>query len=102
MYQQSAAHRTLNLIKGKWKLSVLMLIGREGPKRFGELLNCFPGVSHKSLAQQLSALTSDRLLIRTAYTCVPPKVVYTLSDRGMSLLEVIYEMERWGHQHDNT
>jgi len=72
---------TLRIISGKWKPLILFFL-RDGPKRYGELKRLIPGVSDKVLIQQLKDLEADRVLARTDYKEVPPRVDY--ADRARS------------------
>lgn len=82
----SGLNATLRIISGKWKPLVLFFL-RNGPKRYGELKRLIPGVSDKVLIQQLKDLEADRVLVRTDYKEVPPRVDYSLTPLGRSLAE---------------
>ncbi|PLR33616.1 transcriptional regulator [Chimaeribacter californicus] len=86
---------TLRIISGKWKPLVLFFL-RSGPKRYGELKRSINGVSHKVLIQQLKDLEADRVLARTDYQEVPPRVDYALTPLGRSLAEAIIPLCTWG------
>ncbi|WP_053146874.1 helix-turn-helix domain-containing protein [Pseudomonas sp. P97.38] len=86
---------TLRIISGKWKPLVLFFL-REGPKRYGELKRLIPAVSDKVLIQQLKDLEADRVLARTDYKEVPPRVDYALTPLGRSLAEAIIPLCTWG------
>jgi DNA-binding HxlR family transcriptional regulator len=86
---------TLRVISGKWKPLVLFFL-RGGPKRYGELKRLIPGVSDKVLIQSLKDLEADRVLVRTDYKEVPPRVDYTLSPLGRSLADAIVPLCTWG------
>jgi DNA-binding HxlR family transcriptional regulator len=83
---------------GKWKPLVLFFL-RNGPKRYGELKRLIPGVSDKVLIQQLKDLEADRVLARTDYKEVPPRVDYALTPLGCSLAEAIIPLCTWGTEH---
>jgi DNA-binding HxlR family transcriptional regulator len=85
----------LRIISGKWKPLILyFLLG--GPKRYGELKQTIKGVSDKVLIQQLKELEVDRVLVRTDYKEVPPRVDYTLTPLGRSLADAIVPLCTWG------
>lgn len=86
---------TLRIISGKWKPLILFFL-RDGPKRYGELKRLIQGVSDKVLIQQLKDLEADRVLARTDYQEVPPRVDYTLTPLGRSLAEAIIPLCSWG------
>lgn len=90
--------RTLKVLDGKWTT----LIVREllsGPKRFGDLRTALGSPSAKTLTDRLRVLEHQRILTRTVYAEVPPRVVYQLTEEGESLSEVLYAMLRWGEAH---
>ena len=86
---------TLRIISGRWKPLVLFFL-RDSPKRYGELKRLVQGVSDKVLIQQLKDLEADRVLVRTDYKEVPPRVDYALSPLGRSLAEAIVPLCTWG------
>lgn len=88
---------TLRVISGRWKPLVLFFL-RDGPKRYGELKRLVQGVSDKVLIQQLKDLEADRVLVRTDYKEVPPRVDYALTPLGCSLAEAIIPLCTWGTQ----
>ena len=89
---------TLRIISGKWKPLVLFFL-RDGPKRYGELKRLIQGVSDKVLIQQLKDLEADRVLARTDYKEVPPRVDYALTPLGRSLADAIVPLCTWGTEH---
>ena len=88
---------TLRIIAGKWKPMILYFL-LDGPKRYGALKRTIEGVSHKVLIQQLKELEVDRVLVRTDYKEVPPRVDYALTPLGRSLAVAIVPLCTWGTQ----
>src|SRR6201996_8999071 len=88
---------TLSIIAGKWKPLILYFL-LDGPKRYGELKRTVQGVSDKVLIQQLKELEADRVLSRTDYKEVPPRVDYALTPFGRSLADAIVPLCTWGTQ----
>lgn len=86
---------TLRVISGKWKPLILFFL-RDGSKRYSELKRLIPDVSNKVLIQQLKDLEADRVLTRTDYKEVPPRVDYTLTPLGLGLAEAIVPLCTWG------
>ena len=86
---------TLTLIGDKWKVLILRDL-LTGTKRFGELKRSLGGVSQKVLTAQLRAMEESGLVERKVYAEVPPRVLYSLTDVGRSLLPVIDAMADWG------
>ncbi|MBV9531109.1 MAG: helix-turn-helix transcriptional regulator [Bradyrhizobium sp.] len=93
-----AVEATLDLINGKWK-GVILFHLQQGTQRFGELRKLMPGITQRMLTKQLRALEDDRLIIRTVYAEVPPRVEYSLSEIGKSLRPVIETLKAWGEKH---
>lgn len=87
----------LELIGGKWKPIILYCLRTE-TRRFGEIAARIPTISRKVLTEQLKELEIDNLIIRTQYKEIPPRVEYSLSERGKSMETVLKEMEKWGNE----
>lgn len=91
---------TIDLIGGKWKVLLIWHLSN-GAIRFNEFNRIFPNVSAKILAQQLKDLEKNGIVHRDVYPQVPPKVEYTLTDLGRSMIPILQEMNRWGTSHIN-
>lgn len=89
---------TLLIIGDKWKVLILRDL-MEGTKRFGELKKSIGKVSQKVLTAQLRDMEEKKLLTRTVYAEVPPRVEYTLTDIGYSLKPILDAMSDWGKQY---
>ena len=87
---------TLSIIGGKWKMLVLWHLGREGTKRFGELKNLMPGITQRMLVNQLRELEDHLIVHREVYPVVPPKVEYSLTEQGRTLMPILDAMYEWG------
>lgn len=87
---------TLAMIGAKWKMLILWRLGKEGTKRFTELKDRLPGITQKILTNQLRDLEDDHLVHREIYPEVPPKVEYSLTDHGKSILPILEAMYEWG------
>lgn len=90
---------TLSLINGKYKPIILYCLMEYEPVRFNEMQRYLGKVSDKTLSQHLKELEADDLIVRTAYNQIPPKVEYTLSEKGHSLMEVLDNLCTWGMEH---
>lgn len=95
---QAALQTTLDVLSGRWKLSVIGALRLES-KRFGELQRAVPGIGPKMLAHTLLELETQGLVRRTVHDTRPVTVEYALTDYGRSLLGVIGEMVAWGRRH---
>ncbi len=79
----------------KWSLLVLLVINSEGVVRFNELGRLIPDISTRVLSSTLRTLEADGLIIRKVYAQVPPKVEYSLTDTGKSLIPLIRQLTEW-------
>src|SRR5262247_4185508 len=88
----------LTSICSKWGLLILYELSRGG-KRHGELRRAIGGVSQKMLTQTLRTLERDRLVQRTIYPIVPPRVDYALTPFGKTLMQPLSALYRWTERH---
>lgn len=94
---------TLDLVRGKWKPLLLYHLSGPRPQRFGELLRLLGGhVTQHTLTQQLRELAHDGLVLRVVYAEVPPRVDYSLTEKGRSLRALMDQIYNWGEQHSAT
>ena len=89
---------TMSLISGKHKMVILYCLMEYKVVRFNELKRYLKNISDKTLSTNLKELESDRLIIRTEYPQIPPKVEYRLSERGKSLMAVLDQLCTWGEE----
>ena len=87
----------MDVIGGKWKPMILFFIYK-GVNRFGKLSGLLEGVSKRTLTKQLRDLESDGVLDRKVFAEVPPRVEYSLTEKGHSLLPVIKVLYEWGER----
>ncbi|MGI9534860.1 MAG: winged helix-turn-helix transcriptional regulator [Thermodesulfobacteriota bacterium] len=89
---------TLSIICGKWKFRILYrLVG--GPKRFNELQRDLKNIAPRTLTNQLRELESCQIVVRKEYPQIPPKVEYSLSDTGQTLIPVLQKLGSWGSKY---
>lgn len=86
---------TLDLVGGKYKALILWHLSG-GTLRFSELRNRIPKATPKMLTQQLRELEADDLVHREVYPVIPPKVEYSLTATGRSLMPILVAMRDWG------
>ena len=86
------------VLGGKWKLEILYYIAFYDIHRFGALRRQLGDITESSLTKQLRELEADGFLIRHDYKEIPPRVEYTLSELGMSFIDVIRYMKQWGER----
>ena len=95
-FEDTGFSYTMSLISGKHKMVILYCLMEFGVVRFNELRRYLKKVSDKTLSNNLKELETDRLIIRKEYPQIPPKVEYSLSDRGRSLMAVLDQLCVWG------
>lgn len=94
----SPVNTTLQVIGGKWKPVILWnLTTRE--YRFGDLLKSVTGITQKMLTSQLRELEADHVVHRKVYPVIPPKVEYSITPYGKTLIPVLKSMAAWGEKH---
>ena len=89
---------TLSLISGKYKPVILYCLMEYEPVRFNEMQRYLKKVADKTLSRSLKELEADGLISRKAYPEIPPKVEYTLTERGHSLMKVLDKLCDWGNE----
>ncbi len=98
---QCSMELTLDLIGGKWKSLILWYLG-DNTLRFSELKRIIPQITPKMLTQQLRELEESGLVSRFIYTQIPPKVEYSLTPAGKSLIPILATMCQWGLSYANA
>ena len=87
---------TLDVIGGKWKPIILYYIGENKVIRYGDLRRCIPSISERMLTRQLRELENDDLIHREVYKEVPPRVEYSLTEIGDTIMPIMYQLKEWG------
>ena len=87
---------TLSLISGKWKMVILYLLAEHEIIRYNELQRKIGSITYKMLSSQLKELEMSGLINRKEYPMIPPKVEYSLTKRGQSLIPILDSMCYWG------
>ena len=93
--------QVLNRIADKWTVLVVGSLAQD-TKRFSELKKEITGISQKMLTQTLRGMQRDGLITRKVYPTVPPKVEYTLTELGMSLISMISDIRDWAEGNIET
>ena len=86
----------------KWALLVILVLGENGPIRYNELGRKIPDISSRVLSNTLRTLEADGLVLRTFYQEVPPRVEYSLTDTGRSLVPIIIKLTEWAQKNMKT
>ena len=88
--------KVINIVGGKWKITILCVIDRDEVVRYGDLRRSIYGITNTMLAQSLKDMESDGLVIRKQYDEMPVRVEYSLSEKAKSLIPILLELKRWG------
>jgi len=90
-------HNVMRVLGGRWKIALLYFIHQQH-NRFSLLQKKMPFITTKMLSQQLKELEQDELVIRKIYAEMPPRVEYSLTKKGKSLLPVLEDLYNWGEK----
>ena len=97
--EETGFNYTMSLIQGKYKMFILYALMGFKVVRFNELKKYIKTISYKTLSSTLKELESDGLVHREEYPQIPPKVEYSLTERGKSLIPILDSMCEWGDKH---
>ena len=86
------------VITNNWKLHIIFYLA-SGPKRFGELLYHNPGITQRTLSNNLRQLLDDGMLIKKVYPEVPPRTEYSLTPIGEEFIPVLESLVNWGFKY---
>ncbi len=87
--------RCMKVIGGKWKIIILYAV-QNGANRFGLLQKTIPDISKQMLTTQLRELEKDKIISRTIFPEIPPRVEYGITPLGKTLFPIIEAMDKWG------
>lgn len=90
---------TMSLIQGKYKMFILYTLMEFDVVRFNEMQKYIGSITYKTLSSTLKKLEADGLIHREEYPQIPPKVEYSLTERGKSLIPILDQMCDWGEKH---
>lgn len=91
----------LIMLQGKWKNQILYQLCINEKIRFGELKKNIEGITNTMLTSTLKELERDGLVHRKQFNEIPPHVEYSLTEKGLDLFPIFYEMVNWGFAHEN-
>ena len=97
-FEDTGFSYTLSLISGKHKMVILYCLMEFETVRFNEMKRYLKKISDKTLSVNLKELEQDGLVKRTEYPQIPPRVEYTLTERGRSLMRVLDQLCIWGEE----
>lgn len=96
-YFNNPVELSLDIIGSKWKMPILWRL-KDKPWRYSELKKSIGKITHKMLAQQLRELEEDGLISRKVFASVPPKVEYSITDKGRTTIPIIESLRNWGEE----
>jgi len=89
---------TMSIIGGKWTLVLIYLLSVHKILRYGELRKLLPKITHKMLSSRLKELEKEKIILRKEYPQIPPKVEYSLTEKGRSLIPLLNALCKWGSE----
>ena len=96
------AERATYFLGGKWKIRILFNLFFKKKVRFGELKKILSKITQQMLSKQLKELELDGLINRKVFQVVPPKVEYSLTDFGTSVIPVLRSLDEWNRRNSRT
>ncbi|UEG53664.1 helix-turn-helix transcriptional regulator [Mucilaginibacter daejeonensis] len=97
--QIMAVHDAMDVLNGKWKISIISSICYYNKRRFSDILNDVEGISNKMLSKELKELEMNKLIVRTVHNTQPVTVDYNLTQYGKTLQTIIDHLAEWGLEH---
>lgn len=97
-FEDTGFSYTMSIISGKHKMVILYCLMEFEVVRFNELKRYLKTISDKTLSSNLKELEKDHLIVRNEYPQIPPKVEYSLSERGRSLMKILDQLCVWGEE----
>jgi DNA-binding HxlR family transcriptional regulator len=91
----------VKVLGNKWTALILRDLS-EGPRRFTELERSLEGISPRSLSQRLEELVQHKIITKKSFSEMPPRVEYTLTEKGRDFIPVLKQMADWGTKHPSA
>lgn len=98
-YGKCAIYYTMSVMEGKWKWVILWKIYQAECIRYNKLRDSLLPIAHRTLSNQLKELETSGLIFREQYNEIPPRVEYSLTEEGMTLIPILELMSKWGEKH---
>ncbi|WP_130735463.1 helix-turn-helix domain-containing protein [Flavobacterium sp. J27] len=97
--EMRAVQDSMDVLSGKWKISIISSICFYNKRRFSDILNDIDGISNRMLSKELKELEINKLIIRTVLDTQPVTVQYQLTEHGLTLRTIINNLTDWGIAH---
>jgi DNA-binding HxlR family transcriptional regulator len=101
-YGSCSMYYTMSVFEGKWKWIILWELYKAEVIRYNKLKDKLQPIAHKTLSKQLKEMESNNLIHREQYNEVPPKVEYSLTEEGKTLIPILIRMFQWGERHNKN
>ena len=96
------AERAIYFLGGKWKIRILFTLFQNKTVRFNELKKVLKTITQQMLSKQLKELETDGIVIRKVHQVVPPKVEYSLTEFGLSVIPILKSFSDWNKRNTRT
>jgi DNA-binding HxlR family transcriptional regulator len=90
----------INIIAKKWAILIISIIGHHEKIRFNDIMQRLDGISPRTLSDVLKELQKENLISREAFSEIPPRVEYSLTDDGKKLCDAVLPLIRWAEERD--
>lgn len=100
-FSKCSLTRSMGVIGNKWK-PIIVYVLQKRKVRFGQLDAYIPFITRKVLAEQLKELEDDGLVIREAFSELPPRVEYSLTEKGLALLPILNSIVIWNEKYETV
>lgn len=97
--EECPVRRALFLLSGKWRTHIIYELCKNRVMRFGELKKSLRGITNSMLSAALRELEDNEIVHREQFASIPPKVEYSLTEKGKALLPVFTELAKWSENH---
>lgn len=97
--EMMAVQDSMDVLSGKWKISIISSVCYYNKRRFSDILNDVSGISNKMLSKELKELERNKLVRRIVLDTQPIAVQYELTEHGLSLKTIIKNLTEWGMAH---
>lgn len=87
---------SLDVFGGKWKSRIICTLALNTRMRYSELRNELGNITDTMLANSLKELQADGMVLRAQFNEIPPRVEYTLTEKGLSVIPLLFEINEWG------
>jgi DNA-binding HxlR family transcriptional regulator len=97
--EMRAVQDSMDVLNGKWKISIISSLCCYNTRRFSDILNDIEGISNRMLSKELKELEINKLVKRTILDTQPITVQYELTEHGLTLKTIIFNLIEWGNEH---